>query len=319
MKNVIILLFLSLSVFFNVDTLEKDSKKNLKLNQKIFIDGKKRNYHIYVPDNYTNKPVVILLHGNRGSANQIIGKRRGKSPHKVWLDLAKQHEFILVIPNGNPSPEGHRGWNDCRTDAVGNPSSDDVLFISKLILKVKAIYKHNPKKVYVSGISNGGIMASRLAMEIPEKITAFASVVSSMAINSSCADSNVPISALYMNGTNDPLLPYDGGHIASKRGEVKSTDQCINYWIERNKTSTTPIETDIEDIDESDDSTAVKYVYKNGTNNTEVVLYKIINGGHTEPSLDEQYVKLYKRIVGNQNKDFEMAPEIWNFFKDKSK
>lgn len=319
MYRLIIVLALFSFISCKANDIPKNDNKNLSLNQKIYVDGEKRNYHIYVPNNPENRPLVMLLHGNRGSANQVIGKRRGKSPQKIWLDLAKQHEFIVVIPNGNRSPEGYRGWNDCRTDAVGNPSSNDVLFISRLLEKVKIKYKYNSKKVFVAGVSNGGIMANRLAMEIPEKITAFASIVSSMAINSSCVESNVPISALFMNGTEDPLLPYEGGHIASERGEVKSTDQCIDYWIERNGTSTTPEETILEDVDSTDNSTAVKYLYRNGTNNTEVVLYKIVNGGHTEPSLTEKYVKLYKRIVGNQNKDFEMAVEIWDFFKDKSK
>jgi len=319
MKKTIILLLVSLFFSCKANALQKDSKKNLLLNQRIYIDGEKRNYHLYIPDNSENKPVVIVLHGNRGSANQAIGRSIGKSPQKIWLDLAKEHEFIVLVPNGNKGPESHRGWNDCRTDAVGNPSSNDVLFISRLLQKVKTKYNYNSKRVYVAGVSNGGIMANRLAMEIPDKITAIASVVSSMPVNSSCKDSNVPMSALYMNGTKDPLLPYDGGHILGERGEVKSTDQCIEYWVKRNNTSTTAIETAIDDFDETDNSNAIKYLYENGDNNTQVVLYKIINGGHTEPSLAEQYGKLWKKIVGNQNKDFEMAEEIWAFFKDKSK
>ncbi len=319
MKNILILVFIGLSTFCKGGTFKEYPNKKLKLNQKVFIAGKKRSYHIYVPDNSKNRPLVVLLHGNRGSANQVIGKSIVKSPQKIWLDLAEEHKFIVVVPNGSRGPERHRGWNDCRTDAVGNPDSNDVLFIKLLLEKVKDKYDHDPKKVYIAGISNGGIMANRLAMEIPNDITAFASVVSSMAVNSSCLDSNIPVSALYMNGTTDPILPYDGGHIASKRGEVKSTDQCINYWIARNNTSNIAVETALDNKNMEDQSKAIKYLYKNGTNNTEVALYKIINGGHTEPSLEKHYRKLYKKIVGNQNKDFEMASEIWSFFKDKSK
>jgi len=319
MRKFILLSLVFLCISNTSNALHKNPKKNLLLNQKIFIEGQKRKYHIYIPDNHVNKPVVILLHGNRGSANQVIGRSIVKAPQKIWLDLAEQDEFIVIVPNGNKGPEGHRGWNDCRTDAVGNPSSNDVLFISRLLQKVKATYKYDSKKVYVAGISNGGIMANRLAMEIPNKITAFASIVSSMPVNSSCVDSDVPISALFMNGTSDPLLPYEGGHIASERGVVKSTDECINYWVTRNGTSTEAIETAMNDFDTNDKSTATKQLYKNGTNNTEVVLYKILNGGHTEPSLSIHYRKLFKRIVGNQNKDFEMAVAIWDFFKDKSK
>lgn len=318
MKNIVVL-FISLIFFHSPIPSDKRYKKNLKLNQKISVLGQERNYHIYVPNNSQNRPVVVLLHGNRGSANQILGRSWGKSPHKIWLELAELNNFILLVPDGNKSIEGYRGWNDCRTDAVGNPNSNDVLFISNLLESTQIEYNYDPNKVYISGISNGGMMASRLAMEIPEKITALASVVSSMPINSSCIESNVPISILFMNGTKDPLLPYDGGHIKSERGEVKSTKECINYWVSRNNTTTTPIETILNDTNSSDNSQTIKYIYPNGTNNTEVVLYKIINGGHTEPSLSEHYHKIYKRIVGNQSKDFEMANKIWEFFKDKSK
>lgn len=319
MRNIIFLLSVTFFISCQALAFQKDyDKDHLILNEKIFIDGEKRNYHIYVPDNHENRPLVILLHGNRGSSNQVLGRSIISSPQKIWLRLAEENNFIVVAPNGSKGPEKHRGWNDCRTDAVGNPSTNDVLFISELLKKIETQYNHDPQRVFVAGVSNGGIMANRLAMEIPEKITAFASIVSSMPINSACADAETPISALFMNGTEDPLLPYDGGHIKSERGEVKATDACINYWTARNGTETEPEETNIEDINKTDGSTATKYHYKNGTNNTEVVLYKISNGGHTEPSLEEHYRFLYKRIVGNQNKDFEMAVAIWDFFKDKS-
>jgi len=43
--------------------------------------------------------------------------------------------------------------------------------------------------------------------------------------------------------------------------------------------------------------------------------YEVVNGGHTEPSIQERYSNLYKLIVGNQNGDIEMAQEIWGFFR----
>ena len=214
---------------------------------------------------------------------------------------------------------GSRGWNDCRNDAPGNPDTDDVAFLSQLIDKIKAEYNHDNDRVYVAGVSNGASMAIRLAQEIPEKIAIFASIVTSMAGNSECLDTNIPISALFMNGTADPLAPYDGGQVASNRGLVLSTDESIDYWVSRNNTDTNPIETPLDNIDNNDNSTVVKYLYTNGTNNTEVVLYKVIDGGHAEPSLQERYGNLFLAIVGVQNGDIEMAHEVWDFFKTKSK
>jgi polyhydroxybutyrate depolymerase len=277
------------------------------------------NTHIQVPNDATNKPLVLLLHGHGGSHKQSIGADGTKAPQKVWLTLADENEFILVIPNGLLGPEDSRGWNDCRDDAVGNPESDDIKFLSVLLDEVEEEYDYDVNRTYVTGISNGAMMTLRLAHEIPNKITAFGAIVNSMAANSKCNDSDIAISALFMNGTEDPLVPYDGGQIASNRGEVISTDESINYWIARNNTQTEATEEILEDKDPDDESTITKFVYENGTNDTEVVLYRVDGGGHTEPSLVEKFGAIYLAIVGVQNHDLEMAEEVWEFFRDKSK
>ena len=71
------------------------------------------------------------------------------------------------------------------------------------------------------------------------------------------------------------------------------------------------------DVDSTDKSTVTRYIYPNGKDNTEVMLYQVQGGGHTEPSRSEHYRRLYKWIVGPQNYDIEMADEVWAFFKDK--
>lgn len=291
----------------------------LKLDETIRVDEISRSFHIQHPKDHNNKPLVILLHGHGGSSDQSIGEGVGKNPQKVWLDIAKEQEFIVVIPNGELGPKETRGWNDCRTDAVGNPSTDDVKFIKNLIEEIEEEYNHDKSRVYITGISNGALMTQRLVEEIPEKIAAFASIVNSLPENSICIESNEPISALYMNGTMDPLVPYNGGHILGNRGVVKSTDESIQYWIERNQTDTNPIIENFENVTTDDNSTVEKSTYDNGLNNSEVVLYKIIGGGHTEPSKIEKYAQVYKNIVGEQNEDIEMAEEVWKFFEDKIK
>ena len=121
-------------------------------------------------------------------------------------------------------------------------------------------------------------MTQRLVEEIPEKIAAFASVIYSKSENSICTKSNEAVSGLFMNGTMDPLVPYNSGQILNNRGEVKSTDESIQYWVERNQTETSPIIEMLEDISVSDNSIVEKSTYSNGLNDSEVVLYKIIGG-----------------------------------------
>lgn len=298
---------------------ETQQESILNLNETLLINGSMREYHIQFPKDHNNKALVILLHGHGGSADQSIGESLTKAPQKVWLSLAEENQFIVAVPNGELGPEGTRGWNDCRTDAPTNPTTDDVVFIYDLIQKIKEDYNHNSNRVYIAGVSNGGSMAFRLSQEIPEKITAFASVVSSIPENSICLENGDAISALYMNGTMDPIAPYEGGEIEGNRGLIKSTNESIKYWIERNQTDTFAQIEIFDDLDPNDNSIVERSIYNNGINNTQVALYKIVGGGHTEPSKNEEYSQIYLNFAGEQNHDIEMAEEIWNFFKDKSK
>lgn len=294
-------------------------EKGLLKNQIITSNGVDRNYHIYVPSNPLNAPVVLLFHGNGSNYDDMLGFTGVKAPYKVWLDIALQENIIVLVPNGALGSTDSRGWNDCRNDALTNPTLNDIQFTLDLLDFVKAKYNSNNAKTFAVGTSNGGHFAIRLAQEIPEKITAFASIVAANAVNSKCSNSTTRVSALFMNGTDDPILPYNGGQMASNRGEVFSTENTVSYWVQRNATNTTPEITNFPNINTADGSTTTRYLYKNGSNGTEVVLYKVNNGGHTEPSVVERYSSLYLLAVGKQNGDIEMANEVWNFFKSKSK
>ena len=311
----LILLILSCSK----DEVSPEIEKGLLKNQTITVGGVDRNYHIYVPNNSLNAPVILLFHGNGGSSDDMLGLTGVKAPYKVWLDIALQENLIIVVPNGTLGSSNSQGWNDCRDDAPTNPNADDVLFTIDLLDFVKTKYNSNDSRVFAVGTSNGGHFAIRLAQEIPNRIAAFASIVASNAVNSKCPTSTTHVSALYMNGTDDPILPYNGGQMASNRGEVFSTENTISYWVQRNATDTTPEITNLPNLNSNDGSTTTEYLYKNGGNGTEVVLYQVNNGGHTEPSLSERYSSLFLLLVGSQNGDIEMANEIWDFFKTKTK
>ena len=294
-------------------------QKGLLKNQVINISGLDRNYHLYIPDNPTNAPIVMLFHGNGGSYDDMLGLTGVKAPYKIWLDIGQQENLIIIVPNGTLGPSNSRGWNDCRADAPTSPTVNDVLFTSNLIDYVINKYQASSSKIYAVGTSNGGHFSIRLAQEIPNRITAFAAIVAANAKNSQCTNSTVRVSALIVNGTADPIIPYNGGQMAYNRGEVLSTDSSIKYWVARNQTSIVPEVTNLPDINTTDNCSIQKHLYKNGGNNTEVELLKVNNGGHTEPSISQRYSASFLTLVGNQNADIEMANEIWSFFKNKTK
>ncbi len=313
------ILFLTVVLFASYSNFaEADLLKNQVFNS----NGYQRTYDVYLPNNNSRnlKPLVLLLHGHFGNADVMTGESNKKSPYKVWRTIADREDWVLLIPDGEFGSDNHRGWNDCRANTTTNPETDDVEFLNSLIQSISEKYPIDSDRIYAHGTSNGGNMVFRLAMESGANFRAIAAVVAAMPEKSECFETKVPISVLVMNGTNDPILPYSGGKIGRPRaqnkgrGSVSSTPDTIKYWVNNNGIRSQPRVTILPNRVRRDRSTVQVEHYSGGINNTEVILYKVRGGGHTEPSYREQYGKLFKIIVGNQNKDIEMAEEVWKFF-----
>jgi len=276
----------------------------------LIFQGKKREYIVHFPANYTKQvppALVIILHGGTGNAERM--ERATK-----YDQLADDKGFIACYP------EAYGGnWNDGREfiqSKASRQNIDDVGFISALIYKLEMQYDLDPGKIYVTGVSNGGTMTYRLACELSDKIAAAAAVIANVPeeVYNKCRPSNkVPI--IIMNGTDDPLMPYNGGYVTvgkRTRGKVKSTEDTVNLWVQNNNCD--PAAPDKEKIhkDINDEVNTEKITYKSKDNDgAEVVFYKINNGGHTWPG-GPQYLPVM--IIGKTSKDVIMEEEIWSFF-----
>ena len=168
------------------------------------------------------------------------------------------------------------------------------------------------------GVSNGAQMCYKLAKEKPGLFKGFAAVSANLPVetNSDCFETNQPVSILVMNGTADPIEPYNGGEIhlddGVSHGPVVSTEQTMHYWEDLAKCDMASVkEYDFPDIDKSDNSTAVEYIYTSATTRKEVVLVKIINGGHNIPNPS---FFLWPKILGNVNKDINAPKIIFDYF-----
>jgi polyhydroxybutyrate depolymerase len=100
---------------------------------------------------------------------------------------------------------------------------------------------------------------------------------------------------------------------------VISTEASVHYWIKHNQTKTEPEVKQFPQSKQGGCGSVIRYRYSGGKEGTEVVLYKVGGGGHTEPSIKERYSGPFELAVGSQNGDIEMADEVWQFFKDKQK
>lgn len=275
----------------------------------IIVDSLERTYIVHYPPIYMEKeqlPLVIALHGGGG---------KGESMDKLtgFNEIADKYSFIVVYPDGVD-----KQWNDGRSDAHINKSINDVKFISLLIDTLHKRFIIDTNRVYLTGISNGGLMTFRLACELSGKITAAATVAASMPETPQydCIPlRHVPM--MIISGDADPLVPFEGGEISIfgivMRGKVIPVNQSVRNWIKYDECDTAPAVTVLDKVD--DDTKAVKNVYK-GDYADEVVFWRIEGGGHTWPG-GLQY--LPKRLIGTTCRQFNASEEIWKFFDGKKK
>ena len=277
------------------------------------VNGLERYYHVYIPKSYSlnqKYPLVFILHGGGGTAKgmvRFVGHRFNK--------LADNEGFIAIYPNGFK-----KGWNDGARDTLAvarRLNIDDVVFFDAMITDLEQKLSINKTQIFACGISNGGFMVQRLAFERPEIFKAIAVVAANLSEDQSMKiPPENPVSVLFICGTSDPLVPYNGGHVTllkQKRGKVKSTKETVEYWKKINGCSARDSEFQFPDVNQHDKSTAVKTTWYNPDQpDLKVINIKIENGGHTWPG-EKQY--LPKALIGNVNRDFDACDEIWRFFK----
>ena len=165
----------------------------------ISVDGRSRTYILYRPaaPPGSRVPLVVMLHGGFGSAAQA------QSAYG-WDAEADANHFAVVYPDGVRAA-WNAGGGCCGVPAGSN--IDDVAFISQVVREISATLPIDPNRVYATGISNGGLMAYRLACDT----TLFAAIGPDSATLLGDCPSPHPISLLHIHGTADTRIPYQGG------------------------------------------------------------------------------------------------------------
>jgi len=272
--------------------------------------GLERTYSVHISSAYDRTrptPLVIVLHGGGGTGQGMV-KLTG------FNAVADRENFIVVYPDGF---ENH--WNDGRgvqwQAQVEN--LDDVGFISALIDHLSDELNIDASRIYVTGISNGGMMSHRLGCELSQRIAAIAPVASNIPVNmASVWSPSRPVPVLIVNGTDDPLERWEGGEIRLGRntfGVVLSVADTVKFWVGKDQCASSPVVTQLPDTAPNDGTTMRKEIYGGCQDGAEVVLYAIEGGGHTWPS-GLQY--LPESIIGKTSREFNASEVIWQFFKE---
>ena len=307
----LIFLFLILFVFClyvqNVWAGDYKNDPDLKTN-KVNWGCLDRKYISYIPSNLPKDkpvPLVICLHGFTMTADDMLEYTRGN-----LNKYAKRDGAIVLYPEAM-----HTHWNEIAGGTYEKTQGvDDIGYISFLIDKFIKEHNADPKRVYVTGMSNGGEMTYSLACVIPEKLKAVAPIVSNMGVEMiEKYPAGKPMPILITNGTGDPIVPWNGGKVMdgdNVLGNLVSADESVEYWVKRNGADQNQATETLPDKDPNDGCTVVRKSHKNEKNGAEVILYEIVNGGHSIPGGNDQK----SRKNNLQNMDIDTMEIIWNFF-----
>jgi polyhydroxybutyrate depolymerase len=272
------------------------------------VGGLTRSYLTYVPRGLAkDAPLVLAMHGAGEN-----GSRLRVETGYGFERLADTHHVAIVYPNA------YKGyWNACAS--VGEVSAngtniDDVEFLTGLVRKLVTEIGVDPDRAFAVGSSRGGFMAFRLAIEASSTFRAVAAVAANVHTpdNFKCKPAgNGTSSVMIMNGTKDPLVPFDGGEVSLlgfsyKYGRVMSSRESAQYFADLNHIAGAPVTNETQ---VADGVRVKQMIWRNGSK-VEVELVAIEGGGHGMP----QPYRRHPRLLGPSPKEPNGPDVIWAFF-----
>jgi polyhydroxybutyrate depolymerase len=274
-------------------------------------NGLKRNWIAYVPAAIEPAPsLVMVLHGSTSD-----GAMARTGTYYSFDVLAERNGFVVLYPDGFDSH-----WNDCRAEAsyqANLRNIDDVGFLRALVVEMSERYGVDPERVFATGLSNGGHMVYRLAYEAPDLIAGGAAVIANLPVpeNLGCEPSGQAVPMLVLNGTEDPVTPYNGGQIdlfgETSRGVVMSSEASAKYWAELAGYTGDGSRRSLP-VTNTEDDTSLEILDWSGPGQSPVRLVSVVGGGHTFPNP----VYSAPRILGPSSHQADGAELIWDFFRE---
>jgi len=265
-------------------------------NGKITSAGEERRYILHIPDTYdksTPTPLVISMHG-------FADWPARHARFSGWNKVADEYGFIVVYPMGANFPLRLLAHSTLADNGAQNP---DIIFISDLIKKLKQDFHIDERRIYINGFSNGASMTYLTACVLGDRIAAVGGVAGAYLFPLEDCHFSRTIPAIFFHGTEDQIVPYDGG--ISKRNNIifPSIVEFVEAWAGSNQCDpeATALPSTIE-------KRGVRYT--SCEENADVILYSINGGGHSWPGGKD----LPRWIVGHTTHDISATRLMWNFY-----
>lgn len=270
----------------------------------LVVEGVRRQYLVHIPARYDASkptPVVLAFHGG-GTEAKLLAAFSGLN------EKSEEAGFIVVYPFGSgrlPSVLTFNAGNCCGYAMRRNV--DDVEFTRRLLDDLAGHCHIDVKRVYATGMSNGGMMVYRLASELSDRIAAIAPVAGTMGVPDIRAKRPVPV--IHFHGTADEHLPLGGGFGKGLSGtDFFPVEKSIQAWVKANGCREEPAVDTLPDK-AKDGTKVVRKVYGGGKAGAEVILILIEGGGHTWPGREA-----YAKVLGKSTKNISANDMMWDFF-----
>lgn len=208
--------------------------------------GLKRRYLVHVPPSYTPGtplPMVLAFHGGGGDMHFMA-----REDNYGLIGKADRAGFVVVFPSGYSKFPGGKlaTWNAgaCCGDARDR-QVDDVGFVRAVVAAVRQQLSIDPARIYATGMSNGGMMAHRLACEAADLLAAIAPVAGTD--NTTACKPTRPVAVLQIHAKNDTHVLFNGGagkdafRDVSKVTDFTSVPDTVARWTQRNGCTAPPV------------------------------------------------------------------------------
>jgi len=269
--------------------------------------GRDRTYRIFVPARVAlPAPMLLVLHGGGGGGGGMEALTA-----QGFNRRADEVGAIIVYPDG----VGRR-WNDGRHDEHSKAAADhvdDVGFLRALVASLEHRYPVDRARVFVAGMSNGGMMTLRLACEARDVFKGFVAVAASLGeeMAARCSADGIERLAL-IDGTADPIVPWDGGTVAvlgGAHGRVIGAKATFAKFMAAANCQADQQDPPLDRV--ADDGTELTMHRAAAcTGGADLRLYEVGGGGHAWPG-GLRYAGEW--LIGKVSRELDATDEAWRF------
>jgi polyhydroxybutyrate depolymerase len=210
---------------------------------------------------------------------------------------------------GSGYPGGGQSGGQNPEEKKNRPeAADDVAFLNQMLDQLALKYSVDTRRIYATGLSDGGFMALRVGCNMADRVAAVAAVGAAMPKTMICLPAR-PVPALFINGTDDPIVPDNGGTYKPGRFHVLSAEDSAKTWAKFDRCEEKPAQDKLPSSEKGGKETKT-FTYSACKDNAQVALYSVKGGGNTWPG-GEQFTT--EKEVGKTSNAINANEAIWSF------